>query len=392
MLRLVFTAEDLARTTFHGFAEWPETVLSLHLLFGSAGASAPAEPPAPATPPAPSVPPARSVPPAPPLPPALRDWRRDVLRTLRGSPLLEPLRALAGTLSPGQPPPAALPPSLLPAYRRLALDPCRARITAAVRAELRLRASALLHGGYASSLSGLGGSSTWSGSALTTAHPVPAQLRLSGHGLTLQPCYFCPRGTTHLLGTAARPTLLYSLHGADTPAPAPAHAPYADAPPRTCAASGEPLRADWAWDEPRQETGTGSQPPAASGALGEPPGADGRSRAGEPASGRRQTGVAALLGTLFGSTRAQTLLAVGAGCSTTELAQRLKVSLATASQHASALRAKGLLSTHRRGRRVEHLPTALALRLLAACGPTAPPPLREPPTADLPATGTPALP
>jgi DNA-binding transcriptional ArsR family regulator len=329
VLRLVFTAEDLARITFHGFAEWPETVLSLRLLFGPTDA------------------------PAAPPPPALHDWRREMLRTLTGSPLEEPLRALSGTLSPGQPPPASLPPSLLPAYRRIALEPCRTRVTGAVQAELRRRASALLHGGYAASLGGLGGHSAWSGSVLTAAHPVPAELKLAGQGLTLQPCYFCPRETTLLLGTAARPTLLYSVHG--------------------CAYGSPP------GSLPGPATG-----PASSPVSGSPPDtAPGFPPASLPAYGHRQApaaGAAALLGTLFGSTRAQALLAVGAGCSTTELAQRLKVSLATASQHASALRTNGLLSTHRRGRRVEHLPTDLALRLLDACrpGPSTVPPTVPP--------------
>ncbi|MFF8833462.1 ArsR family transcriptional regulator [Streptomyces sp. NPDC015131] len=52
------------------------------------------------------------------------------------------------------------------------------------------------------------------------------------------------------------------------------------------------------------------------------------------------------------------------GATTTGLARRLGVGAATASAHASALRAAGLLTTTRAGRSVRHAPTPLALLLL----------------------------
>lgn len=81
----------------------------------------------------------------------------------------------------------------------------------------------------------------------------------------------------------------------------------------------------------------------------------------EPGVGEHpRNGLAALLGT----TRATVLEVISESCSTTELAARLRVSLATASQHATVLRQTGLVTTRRDGRRVEHTLTPLGRRLL----------------------------
>ncbi|MGW8765568.1 ArsR/SmtB family transcription factor [Streptomyces sp. NPDC055815] len=66
----------------------------------------------------------------------------------------------------------------------------------------------------------------------------------------------------------------------------------------------------------------------------------------------------ALAGVL-GRTRAELLRALTSPRTTTELARRLGVSNATASAHAQALRAAGLLTTTRTGRSVHHAPTPL---------------------------------
>jgi DNA-binding transcriptional ArsR family regulator len=57
---------------------------------------------------------------------------------------------------------------------------------------------------------------------------------------------------------------------------------------------------------------------------------------------------------LLGRTRAAILAAVDGGCTTTELARRVGVSAATASQHASVLRDAGLITTRRLGGSVLH--------------------------------------
>lgn len=81
---------------------------------------------------------------------------------------------------------------------------------------------------------------------------------------------------------------------------------------------------------------------------------------GADASGLVEERLAALLG----RTRAAVLGAVGDGCTTSELASRVEVSLASASQHASVLRDAGLVVTRRRGGSVLHSVTPLGSGLL----------------------------
>ncbi|MEV4760821.1 winged helix-turn-helix domain-containing protein [Micromonospora sp. NPDC049559] len=69
---------------------------------------------------------------------------------------------------------------------------------------------------------------------------------------------------------------------------------------------------------------------------------------------------------LLGPTRAAVLEAVDAGCTTTELAQRVGVSLATASRHATVLRDAGLISTRRLGGSVLHSLRPLGAEMLAS--------------------------
>jgi len=80
--------------------------------------------------------------------------------------------------------------------------------------------------------------------------------------------------------------------------------------------------------------------------------------------GRRPRGAA--LAALVGRNRAAVLGAVAGGCTTTELADRVGISLAAASQHASVLRDAGLIITHRQGSAVLHVLTPLGAELLRA--------------------------
>ena len=68
---------------------------------------------------------------------------------------------------------------------------------------------------------------------------------------------------------------------------------------------------------------------------------------------------------LVGRGRARALRAIDTGATTTELARRLGVTAPTASEHAAALRAAGLVDTQRNGRSVRHTLTDLGLGLLA---------------------------
>src|SRR5581483_12454526 len=72
------------------------------------------------------------------------------------------------------------------------------------------------------------------------------------------------------------------------------------------------------------------------------------------------------LGALVGAARARTLRAVESGCSTTELARRLHSSPSTASEHIRTLREAGLVLTHRDGRAVRHVLSALGRDLLSS--------------------------
>ena len=78
----------------------------------------------------------------------------------------------------------------------------------------------------------------------------------------------------------------------------------------------------------------------------------------------RPQGVA--LAALVGRNRAEVLRTIAEGCSTTELAGRVGISLAAASQHASVLRDAGLITTHRQGSAVLHVLTPLGAELLQA--------------------------
>jgi DNA-binding transcriptional ArsR family regulator len=74
----------------------------------------------------------------------------------------------------------------------------------------------------------------------------------------------------------------------------------------------------------------------------------------------------AALAALVGRNRAAVLSAIAHGCTTTELAGRVGISLTAASQHASVLRNAGLITTRRQGSAVLHVLTPLGAELLRA--------------------------
>ncbi|MBM7439248.1 DNA-binding transcriptional ArsR family regulator [Streptomyces sp. HB132] len=79
------------------------------------------------------------------------------------------------------------------------------------------------------------------------------------------------------------------------------------------------------------------------------------------------------LGRLVGHTRSAVLRAIDSGCTTSELARRTGVSLASASQHACVLREAGLVRTLRHGGSVLHTLTPLGSELLRGGAPIAVP-------------------
>ncbi|ONI88277.1 hypothetical protein ALI144C_07515 [Actinosynnema sp. ALI-1.44] len=70
------------------------------------------------------------------------------------------------------------------------------------------------------------------------------------------------------------------------------------------------------------------------------------------------------LAALVGRTRAAVLQSLVDGCSTGEMARRLRISSAGASQHAAVLRGAGLITSHRRCNTVLHTLTPLGVALL----------------------------
>ncbi|MGN9913625.1 ArsR/SmtB family transcription factor [Phytohabitans sp. LJ34] len=77
----------------------------------------------------------------------------------------------------------------------------------------------------------------------------------------------------------------------------------------------------------------------------------------------------AALSALIGTTRAAVLYVISTNPRTTdELARRVGISPATASEHASVLRRAGLITSYRDGHRMRHHPTQLGLALLNQTG------------------------
>ncbi|HEX6681963.1 MAG TPA: winged helix-turn-helix domain-containing protein [Candidatus Limnocylindrales bacterium] len=141
----------------------------------------------------------------------------------------------------------------------------------------------------------------WQPPVLHVVYPHDRDIHLNGRGLTLLPSFFCWRAPITLRVCDGEPILVYPIDPAYRPA-----AP--------------DLR------ELRRE-----------------------------------------LRALLGHTRASVLQAVAAaphGCSTGELARRLRISLSSASEHAATLRKAGLLVTRATGRQTLHTISALGQALL----------------------------
>ncbi|MFG1952129.1 ArsR/SmtB family transcription factor [Micromonospora sp. NPDC048830] len=193
-------------------------------------------------------------------------------------------------------------------YRTLALTPYWPRIQAAVEADRTRRARALLDGGVEGLLSSLRPHARWEAGVLEVdGYPDSRELHLDGRGLLLVPSFFCARTPVALLDPALPQVLVYPVDRL--------------------------------------------------GGLG-PPQGDGGGRAGP--AGREA------LAALLGRTRAAVLEAADGGCTTGEVARRLGISPAAASQHATVLRGAGLLVSRRERNRVLHTLTPLGRAVLDA--------------------------
>ncbi|WP_422738390.1 ArsR/SmtB family transcription factor [Micromonospora sp. WMMD729] len=190
-------------------------------------------------------------------------------------------------------------------YRALAISPYWGRIQAAVAADRNRRARALLDGGVEGLLTSLRPSMRWANGVLEVRdYPHSRELHLDGRGLLLVPSFFCAPTPVALLDPALPPVLVY----------------------------------------PVDRLG-GLADSDATGGTG---------------AGRES------LAALLGRTRAAVLEASDDGCTTGEMARRLDISPAAASQHATVLRNAGLLVSHRDRNTVLHTLTPLGRAVLEA--------------------------
>ncbi|MFG2297010.1 ArsR/SmtB family transcription factor [Streptomyces sp. NPDC048603] len=192
-------------------------------------------------------------------------------------------------------------------YHRAAVEPYWTHIQAQIEAERAARGRALLDGGADELLASLPPMLRWRAPVLECDYPVDRDVRLAGRGLLLQPSFFCRRTAVTLQDPELPPVLVY-----------PAAAELASA-----------------------SAGVDAVRPAC------------------PDEQRVRT-----LGKLVGHTRSVVLRAIGDGATTSELARRAGVSLASASQHACVMREAGLVTTLRRGNAVLHTVTPLGAALL----------------------------
>ncbi|HCA84022.1 MAG TPA: ArsR family transcriptional regulator [Streptomyces sp.] len=187
-------------------------------------------------------------------------------------------------------------------YHRAAVAPYWPHIRAQIEADRAARGRALLDGGADRLLSSLPRTTRWRPPVLEADYPVDRDLHLGGRGLLLLPSFFCRGTPVTFHDPELTPVLVYPVQ--HTPESAPA------GPPRPCAAD------------------------------------------------------VSSLGKLVGHTRSAVLRTISTGCTTGELARRVGVSAASASQHASVLREAGLVVTLRHGSAVLHTLTPLGAALL----------------------------
>ncbi|NEA32242.1 helix-turn-helix domain-containing protein [Streptomyces sp. SID13031] len=190
-------------------------------------------------------------------------------------------------------------------YHRAALAEYWPSLRSAVQLDNRQRMQQLTNAGVASMLVGLHPEARWRGQVLEIAAFPDEELRLKGRGLRLQPSYFCWKAPTKLLDADLPPVLVF------------------------------PIR-------------------HASGLLH-------RDKSGADTQER--------LAALVGRTRAAVLSLTVEGSTTTQLARSCDITLATASHQTAVLRDAGLIVSQRQGKSVIHQATTLGQALLDGTDP-----------------------
>ncbi|MEU1688642.1 winged helix-turn-helix domain-containing protein [Micromonospora sp. NPDC005707] len=215
------------------------------------------------------------------------------------------LPASASALARGEPEVLSHLTDSMVRYQSLAVTPYWSRIQAAVEADRARRARAMLDGGTEGLLASLRPNMRWADGVLEVLdYPDSRELHLDGRGLLLVPSFFCARTPVALLDPNLPPVLVYPVDRL--------------------------------------------------GGLMPEPGSD--------ADAAQREALAALLG----RTRAAVLEAADEGCTTGEVARRLRISAAAASQHTTVLRNAGLLVSHRDRNTVLHTLTPLGRAVLDA--------------------------
>lgn len=190
-------------------------------------------------------------------------------------------------------------------YHRSALAPYWPSLRSAVQADHRARMQELSGGGMATMLAGIHPNARWRNQVLEISSFPDDDMHLDGRGLRLQPSYFCWENPTKLMDDELPPVLVFPIKRA-----------------------GGLLQAD-------------------------------------RAAGSTQEHLAALLG----RTRATVLALTVTGCTTTQVAAACKITLATASHQTAVLRDAGLIVSQRQGKSVIHRTTELGHALLEAGDP-----------------------
>ena len=214
------------------------------------------------------------------------------------------LPSSAGALARGEPATLHHLTDAMARYQSLAVTPYWARVQAAVEADRARRARAMLDGGAEGLLASLRPNMRWvSGVLEVLDYPDTRELHLDGRGLLLVPSFFCSRTPVALVDPTLPPVLVYPVD---------------------------------------------------------------RLAGLTPASGAAASPQGEALAALLGRTRSRVLQAADEGCTTGEMARRLRISAAAASQHTTVLRNAGLLVSQRDRNTVLHTLTPLGRAVLDA--------------------------
>jgi len=187
-------------------------------------------------------------------------------------------------------------------YHAVAIEPYLTQIRTSVQIDRSRRTRSLADGGYQQLLADMHPTVRWMGSVIEAEYAGDKVCHLSGRGLLLVPSFFCFSKPISLRDTSLPPVLVCPVDG---------DARFMALNPTT-----------------------------------------------RPRPGSRE------LAALLGKTRAAVLETIGDGCTTSEIARRLDVSLATASEHASVLRQAGLVASVRDGNTALHMVTPVGNSLL----------------------------